>query len=82
MNEKDLKRVEKYFDRTAEKKMDSKIMDDDEGIEDAKMIIEKVDELKDDFNKLGSDCFNHCSKENIQYFGFSCKRDCMSLTSF
>ena len=29
------------------------------------MVIEKVDELKDDFNELGSDCFNHCSEEKI-----------------
>ena len=40
-------------------------MEDDEGIEDGKMVIEKVDELKDDFNELGSDCFNHCSEEKI-----------------
>ena len=57
--------VEKYFDREAEKKMDSKIVEDDEGIEDWKMVIEKVDELKDDFDELGSDCFKHCSKEKI-----------------
>ena len=65
LNEKDLKMVEKYFDREAEKKIESKIVEDDEGIEDGKMVIEKVDELKDDFNELGSDCFNHCSEEKI-----------------
>ena len=66
LNEKDLKMVEKYFDREAEKKIESKIVEDDEGIEDGKMVIEKVDELKDDFNELGSDCFNHCSEEKIK----------------
>ena len=40
-------------------------MEDDEGIKDAKMVIKKVNELKDDFNALGSDCFNHCSEEKI-----------------
>ena len=65
LNEKDLKRVEKYFDREAEKSIESKIVEDDEGIEDGKMVMEKVDELKDDFNELGSDCFNHCSEEKI-----------------
>ena len=29
------------------------------------MVIEKVDELKDDFNTLGSACFNHCYEEKI-----------------
>ena len=66
LNEKDLKMVEKYFDKEAEKKMDSKIVEDDEGIEDGKMVIEKVDELKDDFHEHGSDCFKHCSEEKIQ----------------
>ena len=65
LNEKDLKRVETYFDKEAEKTEESKIVEDDEGIEDGKMVIEKVDELKDDFNELGSDCFNHCSEEKI-----------------
>ena len=65
LNEKDLKMVEKYFDKEAEKTVESKIVEDDEGIEDGKMVIEKVDELKDDFNELGSDCFNHCSEEKI-----------------
>ena len=45
LNEKDLEMVEKYFDREAEKKMNSKIVEYDEGIEDGKMVIEKVDEL-------------------------------------
>ena len=66
LNEKDLKRVEKYFDREAEKSIESKIVEDDEGIEDGKKVMEKVDELKDDFNELGSDCFNHCSEEKIK----------------
>merc|ERR1711872_26131 len=65
-NEKDLKMVEKYFDREAEKKMDSKNMEEDEGIEDVKMVTEKVDELKDDFHEHGSDCFKHCSDEKIR----------------
>ena len=66
LNEKDLKMVEKYFDKEAEKKMDSKIVEEDEGVEDVKMIIEKVDELKDDFHDHGSDCFKHCSEEKIE----------------
>ena len=57
--------VEKYFDKEAEKKMDSKIVEEDEGIEDVKMVTEKVDELKDDFHEHGSDCFKHCSEEKI-----------------
>ena len=59
LNEKDLKMVEKYFDKEAEKKMDSKTVEEDEGVEDVKMIIEKVDELKDDLHEHGSDCFKH-----------------------
>ena len=66
LNEKDLKMIEKYFDKEAEKKMDSKIVEEDEGIEDVKMVTEKVDELKDDFHEHGSDCFKHCSDEKIQ----------------
>jgi hypothetical protein len=66
LNEKDLKMVEKYFDKEADKKMDSKIVEEDEGVEDVKMIIEKVDELKDDFHEHGSDCFKHCSEEKIE----------------
>ena len=65
LNEKDLKMIEKYFDKEAEKKMDSKTVEEDEGVEDVKMAIEKVDELKDDFHEHGSDCFNHCSEEKI-----------------
>jgi len=65
LNEKDMKMVEKYFDKEAEKKMDSKIVEEDEGIEDVKMVTEKVDELKDDFHEHGSDCFKHCSEEKI-----------------
>merc|ERR1711867_374723 len=68
-NEKDLKMVKKYFDKEAEKKMDSKNVED-EGIEDVKMVTEKVvrekvDELKDDFHEHGSDCFKQCSDEKI-----------------
>ena len=66
LNDKDLKMIEKYFDKEAEKKMDSKTVEEDEGIENVKTAIEKVDELKDDFNELGSDCFNHCSEEKIK----------------
>ena len=66
LNDKDLKMVEKYFDKEAEKKMESKIVEEDEGVEDVKMIIEKVDELKDDFHEHGSDCFKHCSEEKIE----------------
>ena len=66
LNEKDLKMVEKYFDKEAEKKRESKIVEEDEGVEDVKMIIEKVDELKDDFHEHGSDCFKHCSEEKIE----------------
>ena len=65
LNEKDLKMIEKYFDKEAEKKMDSKIVEEDEGVEDVKTAIEKVDELKDDFHEHGSDCFKHCSEEKI-----------------
>ena len=65
LNGKDLKMVEKYFDKEAEKTEESKNVEDDEGIEDGKMVIEKVDELNDDFDKHGSDCFKHCSKEKI-----------------
>merc|ERR1712208_148384 len=65
LNDKDLKMIEKYFDKEAEKKMDSKTVEDDEGVEDVKMAIEKVDELKDDFHEHGSDCFKHCSEEKI-----------------
>ena len=65
LNGTDLKMVEKYFDKEAEKKEESKNVEDDEGIEDGKMVIERVDELKDDFDEHGSDCFKHCSKEKI-----------------
>ena len=65
LNEKDLEMVEKYFDKEAEKKIESKIVEDDEGVKDGKMIIQKVDELKDNYHAMGSDCFNHCSEEKI-----------------
>ena len=66
LNEKDLKMVEKYFDKEAEKKIESKNVEDDEGIEDMKMLTEKVEELKDDFHENGSDCFKHYSEEKIR----------------
>ena len=62
--------VEKYFDMEAEKNIESKVVEDDEGIKDGKMMIEKVDELKDDFDILGSDCFKQCSKEKIHCLAF------------
>ena len=62
LNEKDLKMVEKYFDKESEKKIESKNVEEDEGIEDVK---EKVDELKDEFHEHGSNCFKHCSDEKI-----------------
>ena len=62
LNDKDLKMVEKYFDKESEKKIESKNVEEDEGIEDVK---EKVDELKDEFHEHGSDCFKHCSDEKI-----------------
>merc|ERR1712208_85814 len=36
LNEKDLKRVETYYDKEAEKTEESKIVEDDEGIKDEK----------------------------------------------
>ena len=65
LNETDLKKIEKYFDKKSEKKIESKNVEEDEGIQDGKMVIEKVDELINDFNTPGSDCFNHCSEEKI-----------------
>ena len=41
LNENDLKLVKKYFDKEAEKTVESKIVEDDEGIEDGKMVIKK-----------------------------------------
>merc|ERR1712208_67153 len=42
----------------------------DEGVkDDPNEIIEKVDELNEDFNVKGSDCFNHCSDEKIKCLG-------------
>ena len=43
-----------------------KYVENDEGIKDSKMNKEKVDEIKDDFHALGSDCFNYCSEEKIR----------------
>ena len=40
--------VEKYFDKESEKKIESKNVEEDEGIGDVK---EKVDELKDEFHE-------------------------------
>ena len=47
-----------------QKKVEFNDSEEDEG----KMIIEKVNELKDDFHTLGSDCFNHSSQEKICCF--------------
>merc|ERR1711942_542499 len=66
LNEKDLKMVEKYFDKESEKKIESKNVEEDEGIEDVK---EKVDGLKDEFYEHGSNCFKHCSDEKIHCVG-------------
>jgi len=41
LNETDLKKIEKYFDKESEKNVE-----EDESIQDGKMVIEKVDELK------------------------------------
>merc|ERR1711954_599782 len=62
LNDKDLKMVEKYFNKESEKKIEYKNVEEDEGIEDVK---EKVNELKDEFHEHGSNCFKHCSDEKI-----------------
>ena len=70
LTEKGLKRIRKYFVKAAEKKDEFKYVEPDEGVEDdPNEIIEKVDELNEDFNVEGSDCFNHCSEEKIKCLG-------------
>ena len=49
------------------KKDKFKYVESDEGVEDdPNEIIEKVDELNEDFNVKGSDWFNYCSDEKIK----------------
>ena len=43
--------------------MEPKNVENDKGIENGEIIIENVDELRDDFHTLGSDGFNHFSGE-------------------
>ena len=43
--------------------MESKNVENNKGIENGEMILENVDELRDDFHTLGSDGFNHCPGE-------------------
>ena len=70
LTEKGLKRFRKYFVKAAEKKDEFNYVEPDEGLEDdPNEIIEKVDELNEDFNVKGSDCFNHCSDEKIKCLG-------------
>jgi len=70
LTEKDLKRFRKYFVKAAEKKDESNYVEPDEGVEDdPNEILEKVDELNEDFHVEGSDCFNHCSDEKIKCLG-------------
>ena len=65
-----MKRLRKYFVKEAEKKDEFKYVEPDEGVEDdSNKIIEKVDELNEDFHAKGSDCFNHCSEEKIKCLG-------------
>ena len=70
LTEKGLKRIRKYFVKEAEKKDEFNYVEPDEGVkDDPNEIIEKVDELNEDFNVEGSDCFNHCSEEKIKCLG-------------
>ena len=70
LTEKGLKRIRKYFVKAAEKKDEFNYVEPDEGVkDDPNEIIEKVDELNEDFNVKGSDCFNHCSDEKIKCLG-------------
>ena len=70
LTEKGLKRLKKYFVKEAEKKDDFKYVEPDEGVgDDSNKMIEKVDELNEDFHAKGSDCFNHCSEEKIKCLG-------------
>ena len=48
--------------------MESKNVENNKGIENGEMILENVDELRDDFHTLGSDGFNHCSGEKYIVF--------------
>ena len=67
LTEKGLKRFRKYFVKAAEKKDEFNYVEPDEGLEDdPNEIIEKVDELNEDFNVKGSDWFNYCSDEKIK----------------
>ena len=80
LTEKGLKRFRKYFVKEAEKKDEFNYVEPDEGVEDdPNEIIEKVDELNEDFHVEGSDCFNHCSEEKIKceegdYLSFNCEQ--------
>jgi len=70
LTEKGLKRIRKYFVKAAEKKDEFNYVEPDEGVkDDPNEIIEKVDELNEDFHVEGSDCFNHCSDEKIKCLG-------------
>ena len=70
LTEKGLKRFRKYFVKEAEKKDEFNYVEPDEGVEDdPNEMIEKVDELNEDFHVEGSDCFNHCSEEKIKCLG-------------
>ena len=70
LTEKSLKRIRKYFFKAAEKQDEFNYVEPDEGVgDDPNEIIEKVDELNEDFNVDGSDCFNHCSEEKIKCLG-------------
>ena len=61
LTEKGLKRIRKYYVKAAEKQDRYNYVEPDEGVkEDPNEIIEKVDELNEDFHAQGSDCFNHC----------------------
>ena len=70
LTEKGLKRIRKYYVKAAEKQDRYNYVEPDEGVkEDPNEIIEKVDELNEDFNVDGLDCFNHCSEEKIKCLG-------------
>ena len=67
LTEKGLKRIRKYFFKAAEKQDEFNYVEPDEGVgDDPNEIIEKVDELNEDFNVKGSDWFNYCSDEKIK----------------
>ena len=48
-----------------DKKLESKSVEEDEGIEDEKQVIEIVEKLKDEYHEQGSDCFNNCFEEKF-----------------